>query len=259
MGDGLNLATLHEQVGPIMRKVAQLQYTLWRSGDVDVAFKDDGSYMCNVDIISEQLLKEELHQLLPQADFYAEESGISGSGPYHWVIDPLDGTTNYVHGLPYFGVSVALTYDHVPLWGAIINSLTFDFFHAAKGLGSYINGQKLVCKDDVLLHRPLIIDIKHDLQLKIADKLKDQKVFFRNCGASALDQAYIARLGMGAVIFPKKLGWWDVAAGMLIITESGGLVTDFTSAPVDQGFTSYLAGSPLIHSMLLEILKSCSS
>lgn len=254
----LDLTTLHEQIEPILHKVAQVQRTLWRSRTLSVSFKDDGSYVCKADTLSEQLLKQELSKLFDQADFYAEESGISGNGPYHWVIDPLDGTTNYVCGLPYFGISLALTYKHSPVWGAVFNSLTDDFIYAAQGNGSFFNGRRLVC-NDALLRVPVIVDAKEDLRSCIARALADHKVFFRNFGASSLDQVYIACVGRGAVICSQKRGWWDVAAGMLIITESGGLVTDMQGNSVNQGFTSYVAGSPLIHSTLLRSLKSCSS
>lgn len=265
MNNQVDIVRLHEQVEPLMREVGQFQLSLFRSDNLNVQIKADGSYVCNADLHSEQMLKKGLSALLPEAGFFTEESGQSGSGPYQWVIDPLDGTTNYVRGIPYFAVSVALTYNGSSLWGAVLNPIADDFFYAVKGHGAYRNGQRLALNRTVNLDKTLIIVgfsfIKHIAYKNVLDHMPQIALgsyAFRHLGAAALDQAYLAAGAADGLLF-CQLGWWDVAAGMLLITEAGGQVSDFQGNQVDQQYQSFVAGGVEIHRALLEILKIGSS
>ncbi len=262
--DAIDLQTLHTQVEPIIRKVGQLQLSFFRSNSIEIRQKPDGSYVCNADLESEKILKKELYDLV-QAGFFAEESGESGAGPYHWVIDPLDGTTNFIHGIPYFGISVALTYNHEPIWGAVFNPVADDFFYAIKDHGAYLNGSKIsVTAADKLSKTLIVIGLPYAKNadymevLKHLPRIATQSYAFRHLGAAALDQAYLARGGLDALFFPR-LGWWDIAAGTLLIKEAGGIITDFQGKAISKEYRSYLAGSRVAHKELLEILKNSSS
>ena len=261
----IDLLALHTQIEPIIRKVGKLQQSLFRSDKLEIQQKSVGSYVCNADLESEKILKDELHKLIGQADFFAEESGESGKGPYHWVIDPLDGTTNYIHGIPYFGISVALTYNYEPIWGAVFNPIADDFFYAVKNYGAYLNGLRLSIEESEQFNKTMIVIglpyTKNAGYMKILKHLPDIAVrsyAFRHLGAAALDQAYLARGGLDVIFFPR-LGWWDIAAGMLLIKEAGGIITDFQGGTVTKDYYSYLAGSRAAHKELLEILKNSSS
>ena len=261
----IDLLALQKQIEPIIRNVGQLQLSLFRSDNLEMLLKPDGSYVCKADLESEEILKNALHKIVPQADFFAEESGESGQGPYHWVIDPLDGTTNYIHGIPYFGISVALTYNYEPIWGAVFNPIADDFFYAIKDHGAYLNGSKLSVDESEQFSKTMIVIglpyTKNEGYMKILKHLPHiavQSYAFRHLGAVALDQAYLALGGLDAIFFPR-LGWWDIAAGMLLIKEAGGVITDFQGRNITKDYHSYLAGSRAVHKELLEILKNSSS
>lgn len=259
----VDLQSLRAQVEPLMRKAGDLQLSLFRSDKLDVRRKADQSYVCNADIESEELLKEGLHKIFDEAGFFAEESGKSeGEAAYHWVIDPLDGTTNYVHGLPYFGISVALTYKYKSIWGAVFNPIANDFFYAIKGAGAFLGDKKLSMHDGRSMRNTMVIIglpyTRNEGFKKILRKIPEiakSCYAFRHFGSAALDQAYLARGGLDGIFFPR-LGWWDIAAGMLLVTESGGLVTDFEGKEVDYDYNSYLAGSVAVHAELVALLKN---
>jgi myo-inositol-1(or 4)-monophosphatase len=261
----IDILRLHEQVEPLMREVGRFQLSLFRSDNLNVQTKADGSYVCNADLHSEQMLKQGLYNLFPQAGFFAEESGQSGQSHYQWVIDPLDGTTNYIRGIPYFAISVALTYNGNSIWGAIFNPVANDFFYAVKDNGAYCNGKRLVLNQVANLNKTLIIVgfpyLKQAGYKNILDHLPQIALnlyAFRYLGAVALDQAYLACGAADGLLF-CQLGWWDVAAGMLLITEAGGKVSDFQGNLIDQRYQSFVAGGVEIHRALLDILKNGSS
>ena len=252
-------------VEPIMRQAGDLLLSYFRTDKIESKRKSDGSYVCNVDVASETLLKQELSKIVPEASFFAEESGISGNNDYRWVIDPIDGTTNFVHGMPYFCISVAFTYKDEPLWGAVFNPLMNDFFCARKGQGAYLNGSRLEIKPRKEPEKSILVIglpyTKHAGFMTVVEqipKVAKQAYAFRHYGAVALDQAYVACGSLDAIFCPR-LGWWDVAAGMLLITEAGGLVSDFQGNPVTPAYKSYAAGSPEVQRELLKLFEQTIS
>lgn len=265
MHNRIDILRLHERVEPLMREVGRFQLSLFRTDNLNVQVKADGSYVCNADLYSEQMLKDCLHSILPEAAFFAEESGKSGQGAYQWVIDPLDGTTNYVRGIPYFAISIALTYNGNSIWGAVFNPIANDFFYAVKDNGAYCNGKRLILNRVANFNKTLIIVgfpyIKEAGYKNILDHLPQialHSYAFRHLGAAVLDQAYLACGAADGLLF-CQLGWWDIAAGMLLITEAGGLVSDFQGNQIGEGYQSFVAGEVEIHKALLDILKIGSS
>ncbi len=251
---------LREQVEPIIRKAGGILLSYFNK-PIDCAFKEGGSFVTEADIKSEEFLKKELAKVFPEAAFFAEESGKSGSGDYCWVIDPLDGTTNFCHYQPYFCISVALTYKDEPVFAVIYAPVLKEFFYAEKGKGAFLNGKPIKVSQPENFNMALVgVGLPYavsDCFLALFEKMKEveQTAYsFRHLGAAALDAAFTA-CGRFDGFFLGELGWWDVAAGMLLIQEAGGQVTDFQGAPVGPNYKTLVGGGKLVHGRLSEILK----
>ncbi len=219
--------------------------------------KKTGGIVTKADLESEHYLKEQLNELMPGAFFIGEELGNrAGSTDYCWVIDPLDGTTNFVHGIPYFCISIALTFKDVPVFGAIYQPMTKEYFWAQKDKGAFLNDQKItVSTVDSLEQSVPVVGFPYkkerhfDNLLKLIDKIAPKTYAFRHFGAAALDQAYVACGRLDAVLL-ENLGWWDVAAGMLIISQAGGIVTNYEGKTVDPHYETFIAAGPSLYPQL---------
>lgn len=218
--------------------------------------KAHGDFATHADIASEQYLIKELGVLLPEASFYAEESGVSGEpSDYCWVIDPLDGTTNFYHGFPYFCISVALTYKGVPQIGVIYQPLSNELFYAQKGEGAWLNDQSLKmgtakpARTLLLVGPPYEADAKATRLLQKLVAVSPTTYVFRHTGSVALDCAYVAA-GKADGLFFMDLKWWDIAAGLLIIQEAGGTVT------MGKNGQSLVAGSSIVYQDLMNIIDT---
>ncbi|MGE0206408.1 MAG: inositol monophosphatase [Candidatus Babeliales bacterium] len=246
------------QVEPIIRKAGEIllfyyhKQMTWRD-------KKDQGFVTEADLASETFLMQELANVMPEASFFAEESGKRGNqdADYCWVIDPLDGTTNFAFGIPYFCISVALTYKQQPVFGMIYVPLFDELFYAQKGAGAFLNDQKITVSKERSLDRSLFLVgfpyAKGKAFLSVLHHLEDispRTYAFRHLGAIALDQAYVA-CGRADGIFFEDLSWWDVAAGLILIQEAGGIVSTYTGKPVIPGYRSYVAGADLMHRKLL--------
>ncbi len=222
--------------------------------------KSGGGLVTNADIATEQFLKSELGALVPGAAFYAEESGRSGTGDYCWVIDPLDGTNNFAHKLPYFCISVALTYRGIAQVGAIYQPLMKELFYAQRGGGAYLNGTttkisatRSLEQSMLLIGLPYAKDATYNRLLEKVQVLGPKSFAIRHMGAAALDCAYVAS-GRLDGLFLANLAWWDVAAGVLLMEEAGGMVTDFEGKLIDENYRSLVAGGPSVYQELRKLL-----
>lgn len=248
-----------ENIKPIIEKAGQILLGYFHK-KLTFTQKDQAGFVTEADLASEQYLINELGALLPQASFFAEESGKKGDGDYRWVIDPLDGTTNFAHGLPYFCISVALTYKDRPILGAIYNPLLNDFFYAERGGGATLNGGQIrVRPQDELARTVLAVGFPYSKNKQFMELLEGvQRVLpetyaMRYFGAVALDLAYVAAGRLDGAFF-EGLGWWDVAAGMILIEESGGVVSDFAGRRVGPDYISFVAANGAMHEKLLPLL-----
>ncbi|MDP3889384.1 MAG: inositol monophosphatase family protein [bacterium] len=243
---------------PIMRKAGAI---ILGYGDKELktAYKNNQGLVTEADRASENYLIEALSKILPEAAIVAEESGNNGSGNYCWVIDPLDGTTNFVHELPYFCISVALTYNNEPVVGAIFNPLRNEFFYAQRGHGATLNGKPIHVSSLRAVGKSLIalgLPYDHELRaplLDVANKLAQKAFGIRHIGAAALDLAYVA-CGRFEGCFFSHLAWWDVAAGVVLIQEAGGTITDFYGKPLTPEYISCMAGGPAVYQELKNML-----
>lgn len=186
-----------------------------------------------VDLESEKMLVEKLGKLLPGSGFITEENTVSHRAEYNWIIDPLDGTTNFVHALPCFAVSIALEYRSKLLLGVVYEINRDECFSALAGEGAQLNGKSIsvsACSDlaDSLIATgfPIFNFSRQDDYLAVLRELMRRTRGIRRIGSAATDLCYLA-CGRVDAFFEYNLNPWDVAAGALIVMEAGGRISDF--------------------------------
>jgi len=221
-------------------------------------FNDLVSY---VDKAAEKSLVEQLKKVLPEAGFIAEEGTSNKKGKnYNWIIDPLDGTTNFTHGLPVFAISIALTFNEEVVLGVIYEINREECFYAIKGEPACLNGNEIKVSDVNLLKNSLLAtgfpyynfdDMSK--YMSILDALMQQTHGLRRMGSAAVDLAYVA-CGRFEGFFEYNLNAWDVAAGSLIVKQAGGRVTDFKGGDNFIFGREIVAACPL-HSSLLNVIQ----
>lgn len=244
----MNLDLLTQQVIALSTEVAT-----YIAGEaqkqVTVDLKTLNNLVTVVDKTAEKLFVEGLSKILPEAGFIAEEGTSTKKGEtYNWIVDPLDGTTNFVHNIPAYCTSVALVKNGLPIIGVVYAVQQQECFSAYLGGGASMNGNPIFCSDNPLLKNALLATgFPYDDFSREESYLKAFQYFFRNTrglrrlGSAALDLAYVA-CGRFDGFFEYGLNPWDVAAGALIVQEAGGVVTDFK-----QG-TDYIFGEEIIAS-----------
>lgn len=227
----------------------------------DIEMKGDKNLVTEVDKESERLIVERLLSRFPDHDIIAEENDyLQSNAPYRWIIDPVDGTTNYAHGYPWFCSSIALELDGELVAGVIYNPVYDELFTAAKNGGAYLNGQRLsVSTHTPLSHSLLGTGFPYDCATDSANNFANFIAFqksargIRRAGAAALDLAYVAA-GRLDGFWELKLKAWDVAAGVLLVREAGGTVTTFGGSPYDVFNDKIVASNGLIHAEMVEML-----
>jgi len=255
----VDITQLSKAIEPIIRQAGEILLSYFNK-TLEIHEKADGSIATNADLASERYLKQALGALVPDVSFNAEESGKQGVNSYCFVIDPLDGTTNFSRGIGYFCISVCLTYDDEPILAVIYQPLMNEYFHAYKGDGAFLNGQQLNIDVSVPLDKSLTVvglpytkNAQYLELLELARVIAPKSFAFRHLGASALDLAYVAAGRINGV-YLAELAWWDVAAGMLLIDQAGGTVTDFEGNQITPVFKTCLAGSPEVYIQLKKLI-----
>lgn len=228
--------------------------------NLQVSKKGPGDFVTNADLKAEKILFEELSQARPGYGFLMEEKGaIEGSDTTHrWIVDPLDGTTNFMHGIPHFAISVALERDGTLVAGIVYNPITDEMFFAERGQGAYgPSGRLRVAGRDKLADAVLACGAPHgeragrDEFIDEMQSLLPNIAGLRRFGAAALDLAYVAA-GRFDGFWERGLAPWDMAAGIVLVRESGGLVSDLTNRQkmLDDG--NIIAANEAIHAQLLK-------
>lgn len=201
----------------------------------DIEEKGLNDLVSYVDRNAEEQLVKGLKLIIPKATFVTEESTIENKrSEYYWVIDPLDGTTNFLHGIPHFSISVALVYQEEPIIGIIHDVMREEVYSAVKGHGAYLNDKSIaVSQSSRILTSVLGIGFpyrKYQHMEKVAASLQyflKNTRGLRRIGSAALDLAYVAA-GRLDGFYEVNLNAWDVAAGICIVREAGGVVQDFS-------------------------------
>lgn len=216
------------------------------------------------DIASEKHIIAAIRARFPDHEILAEESGLTGtqSAPFRWIIDPLDGTTNFAHQIPIFGVSIAFAAADEILVGIVLNPATGDLFSAVRGQGAALNNKPIRVSEetnlgDCLLATGFPYDIKHQLD-PVMDRLRRCVATargVRRLGSAALDLCFVA-CGRFAGFWEENLKPWDTAAGWLIAEEAGARVTDFSGQPYGLEKNQILAATPPIHTAMKALLES---
>lgn len=244
-------------VEPIIREAGALLLSYFHK-PLSFKQKKNRDIVTSADVACEKYLIEKLKDVIPQAAFFAEESGHSGSNDYCWVIDPLDGTRNFFHGLSYFSISIALTYKNDPIFGLILHPILDELFYAFKGYGAFLNGTPIKVSASATLEQAFcLVGFPHEKNtttLSVLQEIWSQIGAFRQLGSIALDQVNIA-CGRADALFFEKLSWWDIAAGSLIIKEAGGYLSTFQGEPITSEFKSFVAANPVLYQQLLTIFK----
>lgn len=244
----VNLEKLTAETCEIVREVAV--FLLAEKGKVDhqqIETKSKNSLVSYVDKTAEKMLVTGLQKLLPDSVFLTEEETIeTQEGDYQWIIDPLDGTTNFLHDLPCFSISVALRIKEELVIGVVHEVNENETFHAYKNGGAYLNGKKISVSSSTTLSETLIATgfpyydySKVKNYLKMLEYLMQETRGIRRLGSAAVDLVYVA-CGRFDAFFEYSLNAWDVAAGILIVQEAGGNVTDFS------GEKDYLFGREIV-------------
>jgi myo-inositol-1(or 4)-monophosphatase len=212
---------------------------------------------------SEALIIEHIGQAFPGHSFLGEEGGASGgSSPWRWVIDPLDGTTNYAHHYPCFAVSIGLIHEGIGQVGVVYQPLLDELFVAVKGQGATLNNRAIaVSQTDDLTFAMLATGFPYNIQtfperpLAAFEGFVRQAQAVRRDGSAAIDLAYVAA-GRYDGFWEAGLADWDTAAGHLLITEAGGQVSDYQGGAFRSGGPTIAASNGRIHEAILTVLQA---
>ncbi len=229
----------------------------------EISFKGEIDLVTNADKESEKFLIEKINSKFPEHQIICEEGSIINLNKhiYKWIIDPLDGTTNFTHDYPLFGISVALEADSKIIMGIVYDPLHKDLFYAIEGGGAYHNDKKIKVSMVKSLNKSLIAtgfgyDIRYNPGKSIeyfAEMLMKTQAIRRD-GSAALDLCYVA-CGRFDAFYELRLQPWDVAAGTLIVLEAGGKITNFRGNPCTIYDREIVASNALIHNEIIEVFK----
>ena len=233
------------------------------SGNLDMLKVESKSYndfVSEVDKAAEAAILEVILDAYPTHAVMAEESGSQGESEYEWIIDPLDGTTNFLHGLPQYAVSIALSHKGSITQAVVYDPARNDLYTATRGSGAFLNDRRIRVSKRTRLEEALIgtgfpfRNFEHlDPYLAIFRELVQKTSGLRRPGSAALDLASVAA-GRFDGFWEFGLSPWDIAAGTLLITEAGGLVGDLQGEPGYLESGNIVAGSPRIFAQLLQVI-----
>jgi len=227
---------------------------------IKVSAKRDKDFVTEVDKAAEEAIIGVLHEAYPDHAILAEESGASGDSDFVWIIDPLDGTTNFIHGFPQYCISIAQTQKGVLQHAVIYDPNRNELFTASKGAGAYLNERRIRVSKRAKMNEALIGTgfpfryFEHvDAYLGIFRDMMHKTAGVRRPGAAALDLAWVAA-GRIDGFWELGLSPWDMAAGALLITEAGGLVGDLSGEQNYLETGNIVGGNPKVFSQLLQII-----
>ena len=225
-----------------------------------VTEKDNKSYFTNVDLESEKLIISAIRKKFPGHNIISEESeNLDKKSEYTWYIDPLDGTHNYIHNFPLFGVSIALAHKGQMILGAINLPYFNELYFAEKGRGAFLNGKRIRVSSQKNIKRAFVVTdlalrYRPEEKMRMINKLKGNVYDLRHLGCAVYDYAMVAR-GSADAYITNYTNPWDAAAGALIVEEAGGKVTDFNGRRWSADMSRFVSSNGKMHGQLLKILR----
>src|SRR5690349_18577249 len=259
-------ATITIMIRAVFAAAKSLKRDFGEVEQLQVSEKGPGDFVSRADIQAERTLRAELARTRPEYGFLGEEGGeTKGDGRNRWIADPLDGTTNFLHGVPHFAISLALEREGEIIAGIIYQPISDELFWAEKGNGAFIDtpnarsrrlrvsGRKELGRALVATGIPHIGRGDHPDYLRKLGSVMGKTAGVRRWGAASLDLAFVAA-GRYDAFFEFGLAPWDVAAGLLLVREAGGVVSDTAGKPYELGGPSVLASNFGLHDPMIEIL-----
>ena len=231
--------------------------------NLQVSLKGPGNFVTASDIKVEKILIEELQKARPNYSILSEEIGaINNDIAFKWIIDPIDGTANFLHGIPHFAMSVGLEHNEEIICGIIYDPIKDEMFVAEKGNGSYLNNQRIrvssrsKLKDCIIFTGGPRKEAKDRELVLVEYKNFSSEVLIpiRKLGSASLDMAYVAA-GRCDGFWQRNLNYWDIAAGIILVKESGGFVTDFKGENEYIQNKTILVTNSKISNEMIEVLK----
>ncbi len=259
----LHSALINVMVKAARRAGRSLNRDLGEIENLQVSLKGPANFVSLADKRAEEMIYSDLAKARPGYGFIGEEGGTrEGADKSHtWIVDPLDGTTNFLHGIPQFAISIGLEREGTIIAGVIYNPATDELYIAERGKGAFLNdkrirvaGRRKLNECVVACGLPHIGRGDHALALKEMAALQEQVAGFRRFGAAALDMAFVAT-GRLDGYWERNLQAWDIAAGQIIVREAGGIVSGVEGH--DNALTSrnVVCGNEHVHAELVKILK----
>jgi myo-inositol-1(or 4)-monophosphatase len=230
---------------------------------IRVTAKGRSDFVTEVDRAAEEAIIATLSHAYPQHGFLAEESGASHAAPaeYTWIIDPLDGTTNFIHGFPQYAVSIALRHRDQLTQAVVYDPTRNELFTATRGRGAFLNDRRIRVSRRAKLAEALIgtgfpfRQLQHlDEYVRMFKRITEETAGIRRPGAAALDLAYVAA-GRLDGFWEFGLSPWDMAAGALLIVEAGGMISDFEGGENYLATSNVVSGSPKVFDALLKLVR----
>ena len=262
----IHSALINVMVKAARRAGRNLKRDLGEIEHLQVSLKGPANFVSRADKKAEEMLYEDLSKARPGYGFIGEEGGTrEGSDKSHtWIVDPLDGTTNFLHGIPQFAISIALCREDTVIAGVIYNPANDELYIAERGKGAFLNDQRLRVAARRQLHEcviacglPHIGRGDHQLFLREMTALQPRVAGLRRFGAASLDLAFVAA-GRFDAYWERDLQPWDIAAGMIMVREAGGTVSD-VDGKTDALTTGHvLCGNEVIHRELARVLKAAA-
>jgi myo-inositol-1(or 4)-monophosphatase len=253
-------------INVMMRAAEKAARVLRRDfGEVEqlqVSRKGPADFVSAADLRADQILREELQKARPGYGMVSEEQDedVPGDGIHRWVVDPLDGTTNFLHGIPHWAISIGLVREEEAVAGVVYDPVKDELYWAEKGQGAWLNDRRLRVSgrrrlDEALLATGLAFKgrDKGESSLAELDRAMSETAGVRRFGSAALDLAYVAA-GRYEGFWERNLGPWDVAAGIVLVREAGGFVSEIEGAGRPESGRSVLAANDLLHRPLQRLL-----
>src|SRR5947208_1272488 len=234
---------------------------------LQVSIKGPGEFVSTADLKAERTLKNELTRARPGYGLLFEEGGeVAGTDSHHrWIVDPIDGTTNFMHGIPHFAISIGLEREGQMVSGVIYNPVTDDLYTAEKGHGAYLNNKRLrvaarkeLAPSVIATGLPFLGKEGHARASAEMAEVMNVTAGIRRFGSASLDLAYVAA-GRFDAFWERSLQAWDIAAGIVLLREAGGMVTDLRGGAEMLTQGTVLASNEYLHPQLLKLLKTVKS